>query len=334
MSPVLTEDLPSGTPTDAPADASGLLASGPGRRADSVFRGVTLAAGLLVLVVLAWIAYSTTRRAWPAFAHEGIGFVTSDEWIPSEEKFGALAFVYGTLLSSLIALLIAVPISVGIALFTMEVVTGRLRRAVIYTIDLLAAIPSVVYGLWGVLVFAPNVQPFYENLNNWFGGWPVLGWIFGDRTSGRSFLTAGIILAFMITPIITSLSREVVATTPASLREAAYGMGATRWEMTKSSILTWSRGGITGAVMLGLGRAMGETIAVALVIGSQAQITSDILAPGDTMAAVIANQWGEAQSLHSAALIGLGVVLFVVTIIINVAARGVVTRLDRRTQGA
>ncbi len=293
-----------------------------------------MAAGLLVLVILAWIAYATTRKAWPAFSHEGISFITTDDWVPSEDKYGALAFIYGTLLSSFIAVLIAVPVSVGIALFSNEVVSGRLRQAVIYVIDLLAAIPSVVYGLWGVLVFAPNLQPFYNNLHSWFGSWPILGTIFGPASSGRTFLTAGIILAIMITPIITSLSREVVATTPRALREAAYGMGATRWEMTRSAILTWSRGGIIGAVMLGLGRAMGETIAVALVIGSSAQITANVLSPGDTMAAVIANQWGEAQSLHSAALIGLGVVLFVVTIIVNVAARNVVHRLDRRTQGA
>jgi phosphate transport system permease protein len=161
----------------------------------------------------------------------------------------------------------------------------------------------------------------------------VLGWFFGGGSSGRSFMTAGIILAIMIVPIITSLSREVIATVPPAQREAAYGMGATRWEMIRSAILPWSRGGVVGAVMLGLGRAMGETIAVALVIGSQAQITTHVFEPGDSMAAVIANQWGEAQSLHSSALIGLGVVLFAVTIIVNVIARAVVRRMDAKVRG-
>ncbi len=275
-------ERPTEPPAPAPAGAALVQASARGGRGDSVFRGVALVSGLLVLVILAGIAIATTNKAWPAFSEEGFSFITSDDWVPSEGKFGALAFIYGTLLSSLIALLIAVPVSLGIALFTNEMAPKRLRRPATYIIDLLAAIPSVVYGLWGVLVFAPWVQPIYDTINGWVGGWPVLGWFFGGNTSGRSFMTAGIILAIMIMPIITSLSREVIATVPASQREAAYGMGATRWEMIRSAILPWSRGGIVGAVMLGLGRAMGETIAVALVIGSQAQITSHVFEPGDT----------------------------------------------------
>lgn len=321
-------------PKEPTAGASLVLASARGRRGDDLFKGVALAAGLMVLVILAGIAFATTNKAWPAFTHQGLSFVTSNDWVPSENRYGALAFIYGTLLSSVIALVLAVPVSLGIALFTNEMVHKRLRRPVTYIIDLLAAIPSVVYGLWGVLVFAPNVQPVYDKIDSAVGGWPVLGWLFGGQASGRSFMTAGIILAIMITPIITSLSREVIATVPGSQREAAYGMGATRWEMIRSAVLPWSQGGIVGAVMLGLGRAMGETIAVALVIGSQAQITSHVFSPGDSMAAVIANQWGEAQALHSAALIGLGVVLFVVTIIVNVVARAFVRRFDRRLQGA
>jgi len=174
----------------------------------------------------------------------------------------------------------------------------------------------------------------YQSVADATSGIPVLGAIFGGVASGKSFMTAGLILAIMIVPIVTSLSREVIATVPSSQREAAYGMGATRWEMIRYSVLPWSRGGITGSVMLGLGRAMGETIAVALVIGSTAQITSHVFLPGDAMAAVIANQFGEAGALHKSALIGLGVVLFVITILINVVARSIVTRLDRRTQGA
>ena len=334
MAPTLTEDQSSGAATHSPAGASDLLAPAPGRRVDDAFGLLVLAAGLMVLVILAGIAFATTRKAWPAFSHQGISFVTTNDWVPSEDRYGALAFIYGTLVSSFIALVIAVPISVGIALFTQEVVGRRFRRPVVYLIDLLAAIPSVVYGLWGVLVFAPAVQPVYETINGWVGGWPVLGALFGGQSSGRSFMTAGIILAIMITPIVTSLSREVVATVPSSQREAAYGMGATRWETIRSSVLPWCRGGITGAVMLGLGRAVGETIAVLLVIGSSAQITTHLFSPGDSTAAVIANQWGEASTLGSSALIGLGVVLFVVTVGLNFVARSFVRRFDRRLQGA
>jgi phosphate transport system permease protein len=285
------------------------------------------------LAILALIAYSTTKEAWPAFKQEGLGFITSTTWIPAENKYGALAFIYGTVLSSLIALVLAVPVSLGIALYANEAAPRRLRKPVIYVMDLLAAIPSVVYGLWGIIVLAPAIQPVYKAISGAVGDVPVLGWFFNGE-SGRSYMTAGIILAIMITPIITSLSREVIATVPSAQREAAYGMGATRWEMIRAAVLPWSRGGIVGSIMLGLGRAMGETIAVALVIGSQAKITTHLFEAGDSMAAVIVNQFGEASGTHRAALIGLGVVLFGVTIIVNVSARGIVSRFDRRSQGA
>jgi len=310
--------------------AQAMLSAGRGGRGDRVFSGVALAAGLVVLAILALIAYFTTKEAWPAFAEQGISFVTTDNWNPSQGEFGALAFIYGTLLSSVIALIFAVPISLGIALFTNEAAPRRVRKAVVYVMDLLAAIPSVVYGLWGVLVLAPNITPVYQWIAGAVGDVPVLGAFFGGPANGRSFMTAGLILAVMIIPIITSLSREVIATVPRSQREAAYGMGATRWEMIRYSVIPWSRGGIVGAVMLGLGRAMGETIAVALVIGSTAQITTEVFFPGDAMAAVIANQFGEASGTFRSALIGLGVVLFGLTIVVNIAARGIVGRFDRR----
>jgi phosphate transport system permease protein len=332
MAPPSTDELDAPRVTPG-GDGSALLGAGTGRRGDSIFKGVALAAGLTVLAILALIAWSTTKEAWPAFKDQGLSFITSDVWIPAEGKFGALAFIWGTLLSSAIALALAVPVSLGIALYANEAAPKRMRKWVVYVMDLLAAIPSVVYGLWGVLVFAPAIQPVYEAINGAVGGVPVLGWFFSG-TSGRSFMTAGIILAIMITPIVTSLSREVIATVPPAQREAAYGMGATRWEMIRSAVLPWSRGGITGAVMLGLGRAMGETIAVALVIGSQAQITAHLFEPGDSMAAVIVNQFGEAAGTHRSALIGLGVVLFVITIIVNVSARSIVGRFDRRMRGA
>jgi phosphate transport system permease protein len=302
-----------------------LLEPTSGRRGDSAFKFVALVAGLVVLVILGLIAFSTTKEAWPAFKQEGLGFITSSTWIPAEGKFGALAFIYGTVL--------AVPVSLGIALYANEAAPRRLRKPVVYVMDLLAAIPSVVYGLWGIIVLAPAIQPVYKAISGAVGDIPVLGWFFNGE-SGRSYMTAGIILAIMITPIITSLSREVIATVPSAQREAAYGMGATRWEMIRAAVLPWSRGGIVGSVMLGLGRAMGETIAVALVIGSQPQITTHLFEAGDSMAAVIVNQFGEASGTHRAALIGLGVVLFGVTIIVNVSARTIVSQFDRRSQGA
>lgn len=334
MSPSVTESAPRSRLGPGPSVAT-LEELGGGRagRADRVFRYATLASGLLVLVILALIAVSTTRRAWPVFEAEGLDFVTSDEWNPTEGRFGALAFIYGTLLTSLLALLLAVPVSVGIALFTTEAAPRWLRTPIVYVIDLLAAVPSVVYGLWGILVLGPWIQPAYQDISDAVGDWPVLGWFFGGQANGKSFMTAGIILAVMITPIITSLSREVIATVPAAQREAAYGLGATRWETIRGAVLPWSQGGIVGSVMLGLGRAMGETIAVALVIGSSAQITTQLFQPGDSMAAVIANQFGEASDLHRAALIGLGVVLFAITIVVNMSARSIVTRWQRRLAG-
>ena len=327
---LLTQD--NGVAPGNGGDASSLLEPTSGRRGDSAFRFVALGAGLTVLAILGLIAFSTTREAWPAFREEGLGFITSSTWIPAEDKFGALAFIYGTVLSSLIALALAVPVSLGIALYANEAAPRRLRKPVVYVMDLLAAIPSVVYGLWGIIVLAPAIQPVYKSINGAVGDMPVLGWFFHGE-SGRSYMTAGIILAIMITPIVTSLSREVIATVPSAQREAAYGMGATRWEMIRAAVLPWSRGGIVGSIMLGLGRAMGETIAVALVIGSQAQITTHLFESGDSMAAVIVNQFGEASGTHRAALIGLGVVLFGVTIIVNVSARSIVGRFDRRSRG-
>ena len=228
----------------------------------------------------------------------------------------------------------AVPVSIGIALLLTEVVPYRWSRPIVYVIDLLAVVPSVVWGLWGILVFAPWLQHIYTDIASGVDGMPVLGPLFGQPVSGASFFTAGIILAFMITPIVTSLSREVIATVPAIDKEGAYALGATRWEMIRGAVWPHSQGGVVGAVLLGLGRAMGETIAVALVIGSSPQITSHLFATGYNMPAVIANQFGEAFGLQRAALMGIGVLLFVITIIINVIARGVVARSARRKRGA
>jgi phosphate transport system permease protein len=305
---------------------------------DRGFQILALAAGLLVLVILVLIAATTTDQASSWFSTEGITGIFSKTWTPetngSTNQFGALPFIYGTAVTAIIALILAVPFSLGIALLLTEVVPRRWARPLVYIIDLLAVVPSVVWGLWGILVFAPWLQGIYTSIGNFFDGVPVLGNLFGPPISGASFFTAGIILAFMITPIVTSLSREVIATVPTMDREGAYALGATRLEMIRGVVLPHSQGGLVGAVLLGLGRAVGETIAVALVIGSSATITSHLFAPGYTMPAVIANQFGEATGVWKAGLMGLGVLLFIFTIIINVTARGVVARSARRARGA
>jgi phosphate transport system permease protein len=271
--------------------------------ADRAFARMTSVAAALVLLILGLIAVTITRRSLPVFHHMGLGFF-------AEEIFGALPFIWGTAFTAAIAVAIAVPISLGVALFLTQVVPPRLARPFVYLIDLLAGVPSVVFGLWGVLVLSQH-----------FG-------------LGRSFLTAGIILAIMIIPIITSLAREVMDTTPVGDKEGALAMGATRWEMISATVLPHSAGGLVGAVMLGLGRAMGETIAAALVIGSAlGQLTLRPLAPGNSMPAVIANEWGEAQELHKSGLIALAVTLFAITILVNLVATAVVQRSLREGQG-
>jgi phosphate transport system permease protein len=307
----------------------------PGLVADRAFRSVAMLAGLSVLIILGLIAFSTTHEAWPAFSKEGLRFFTTKTWDVPAGHFGALAFVYGTLVVSAIALLLAVPVSIGIALFITEVAPRRMRRSIVYVIDLLAAVPSVVYGLWGLKVLAIDTPGFYRDVSSFFRPVPILHTLFsGEPLSGVSFMTAGIIVALMITPIITSITREVFATVPTAQKEAAVALGATRWEMIRGSVFPHSRSGIVGAVLIGLGRAMGETIAVALVIGSATSVTARLFSPGDTMASVIANQFGEATDIHRASLIGLGVVLFAITIVIGVIARAFVARVEARSAGA
>ena len=301
---------------------------------DRVFAILALAAGLLVLVILVLIAISTSQQASSWFSTEGLG-IFSRTWNPASSQFGALPFIYGTAITAVIALIISVPISLGMALLLTEVVPRRWGRPIVYVVDLLAVVPSVVWGLWGILVLAPWLQHIYSSVASGVNGVPVLGtFLGGDNISGASFFTAGLILAIMITPIVTSLAREVIATTPAIDKQGAYALGATRWEMIRGVVLPHSQGGIVGSVLLGLGRAMGETIAAALVIGSSATITSHLFSPGYSLPSVIANQFGEASGEFRAALMGMGVLLFAFTIIINIIARGVVERSARRSKGA
>lgn len=278
--------------------------------ADRSFRWTAAGAAALVLLILGMIALTITQRSVPVFREMGLGFFTTSRWSPADLLYGALPFIWGTAFTALIALLIAVPISLGMALFMTQVAPPRVRKPMVYLMDLLAGVPSVVFGLWGVLVLSQH-----------FG-------------LGRSFLTAGIILAIMIIPIITSLSREVIETTPPGDKEGALALGATRWEMIGAAVIPHSAGGLVGAVMLGMGRAMGETIAAALVIGSAlGQITLSPLAAGNSMPAVIANEWGEADELHKSALIALAVTLFIITIVVNLLATGIVQRSMKRGLG-
>ncbi len=297
-----------------------------GVQVDRTFRAIAFAAGLLVLAILALIAYTTTRNAWPAFTHQGLRFLTSRSWDPNQNQFGALDFIYGTMLTAVIAIGLAVPASLGIALFITELAPKRLGSAVTYVVDLLAAIPSVVYGFWALAVLTSPAADFYGHISDTLGRVPVLSSFFGGPASGASFMTAGVILAVMIIPIVTSLSREALATVAQDDKNGALAMGATRWEMLRVAVFPRVRSGLIGAAMLGLGRAMGETIAVALVIGSSHKVTTHLFRQGDTMASVIAHNFPEATDLHRAALIGLGVVLFAITIVVNMVARVVANR--------
>ncbi|HEY3721759.1 MAG TPA: phosphate ABC transporter permease subunit PstC [Acidimicrobiia bacterium] len=316
-------------PTPAPGHLGG--ARPPGRTTDRAFRILAFAAGFLVLVILVLIAYSTISKAWPAFRDEGLDYFTSDTWDPAHAAFGTLAFSFGTLVISVIALLVSVPISIGIALFVTELSPRWMRRPIVTLVDLLAAVPSVVYGLWGLLVLVPALPGFYQDWHDLFAGVPVLGGLFdGDPIAGKAFMTAGLILAIMITPIITAVTRETFTTVPQAQKDAALAMGATRWEMIRAAVFPHSRSGMTAAILIGLGRAMGETIAVALVIGSSPQITEKLFSSGDALPAVIVNQFGESTGTYQAALIGMGVVLFFLTLIIGVIARTALARADRK----
>jgi len=307
-----------------------------GRRstADRVFAAIALVAGFSVLAILVLIAYSTTREAWPIFREKPAEFLFSRRWAPADGHYGALSFVYGTVVTSIVALVFAVPVSVGVALFVTELAPSWLRKPVVYVMDILAVIPSVVFGLWGILVLAKPAATVYQQVSSALDGIPVVGRLFAGPVSGSSFFTAGVILAIMIVPIISSLTREVFSTVPQHEKEAALALGATRWEMIRGAVFPHGKGGMVGAITLGLGRAMGETIAVALVIGSSAQITARLFATGDSLPAVIANEFGEASGLKRSALIGCGVVLFALTIVVNLSATAIVQRSIRRTRGS
>ena len=302
------------------------------RRGDIAFKSLTLISAITVLVLLAGVMLALLHGSLPAWRAFGPGFLTSESWNPVTEKFGALPAIYGTLVTSIIAMLIGVPVSLGIAFFLTEICPERLRRTVSIAIELLAGIPSIIYGIWGLFVFAPwfqaTVQPF---LIDTFANIPVLNQLFAGPPYGIGMLTAGLILAIMVLPFITSITREVFETVPAVLKEAAYGMGCTRWEVIRRVVIPYTLVGIIGAVMLGLGRALGETMAVTFVIGNAHRIVTSLLAPGTTISASIANEFTEATGeLYTSSLIALGLILFFITFVVLAAARFMLMRIERK----
>jgi phosphate transport system permease protein len=318
----------------APAEAPPPLVGGPrppGAIADRAFRYVAVAAGVLVLVVLALIVWATLDNSWDWFRTEGVSGVLSLDWVPSEGKYGAGGLIIMTLMVSAIALVIAVPISVGIALFVTEVAPRRARLPIVFVIDLLAAIPSVVFGLWMLKQIAPELVSVYRDVHSAVNGIPILEDLFGDPSaSGLAIMTAGIVVAVMITPIVTAITREVFATCPQAQKEATLAMGATRWEMIRGAVFPHARSGVVAAVIIGFGRAIGETIAVALVVGASPTLTENLFGPGDTLASIIANQFGESSGIQRSALIGFGLVLLILTIILGSIARAVLRRANAR----
>jgi phosphate transport system permease protein len=302
---------------------------------DRFFRILTQSSAIAVLVILAGVMLSLVHGSLPTWRAFGLEFLTSQSWNPVTEKFGALPAIYGTLLTSIIAMLIGVPISLGIAVFLTEISPERLRRPIGIAIELLAGIPSIIYGIWGLFVFAPFFQAYVQPaLIDTFGEIPLLNQLFAGPPYGIGLLTAGLILAIMVLPFITSITREVFDTVPPVLKEAAYGIGCTRWEVMRRVVIPYTRVGIIGAVMLGLGRALGETMAVTFVIGNAHRIMPSIMAPGTTISATIANEFTEATGdLYTSALVALGLILFFITFTVLAAARLMLMRIEMKAGG-
>jgi phosphate transport system permease protein len=302
------------------------------RVGDSIFKWLTLSSALTVLVLLVGVMVALLHGSLPAWRAFGFGFLTSESWNPVTEKFGALPAIYGTLLTSFIAMFIGVPISLGIAIFLTEISPDRLRRPIGIAIELLAGIPSIIYGIWGLFVFAPFLQQYVQPfLIDTVGEIPGVGNLFQGPPYGIGILTAGLILAIMVLPFITAISRDVFDAVPPVLKEAAYGVGCTTWEVARYVVLPYTRVGVIGGVMLGLGRALGETMAVTFVIGNAHRISGSILAPGTTISATIANEFTEAVGdLYTSSLIALGLILFVITFIVLAIARLLLMRLNAR----
>ncbi len=297
---------------------------------DKFFRLLTQSAALAVLLILGGVIGSLIKGSMPAFQAFGLGFFTTQVWNPVTEKFGALAPIYGTVVTSAIAMAIAVPLGIGVAIFLTELCPPSLRRPIGTAIELLAGIPSIIYGIWGLFIFAPflqqYLQPFVIAL---FANVPVMNSLFAGPPYGIGILTASLILAIMVLPFVASISRDVFDTVPPMLKESAYGIGCTKWEVIWNVVIPYTRVGVIGGVMLGLGRALGETMAVTFVIGNAHKINASLLAPGTTISASIANEFTEAVgSLYTSSLIAIGLILFMITFVVLAIARIMLMRLE------
>ena len=300
----------------------------PPRPGDRVFRWLTAGCAAVVLLLVFGIFVELLRNAWPSLQRFGLGFVTSGQWNPAKEAFGGISSIYGTLVSTAIALLLAVPLSVAISLFLVELAPPRISIPIGYAIELLAAIPSIIYGMWGLFVFAPLMAKYVQPaLSTVFGSLPL----FQGPPMGIGMLTAGIIIALMILPFITAVMRDVFQMVPSVLKESAHGLGATTWEVTRQVTIPFGLHGLAGAVLLGLGRALGETMAVTFVIGNRHQISGSLFAPGNTIASTLANEFTEAaEPLYRSALVELGLILFAITVLMQIAAQLWLRRLKKQ----
>ena len=301
-------------------------------RGDRWFRWLVTAAGMLVLAVLLAAALSMAWGGRAAFGQFGIGFLWSQAWDPVGQQFGAWVPIYGTLVTALIAMLIAVPVSFGIAMFLTEIAPRPLRAPVGIAIELLAGIPSIIYGMWGLFVLVPQLsEHVYPWIDAHLGQWPLVGPLFSSPPLGLGMLTAGLVLAIMIVPFIASVMREVFLTVPARLKESAYALGSTRWEVVWDVVLPSTRSAVIGGIFLGMGRALGETMVVTFVLGNAHDLTASLLMPGNSIAATIANEFAEADSpMYRSSLVALGFVLFLVTLVVLAIARLMLRRLARR----
>jgi phosphate transport system permease protein len=315
---------------DQRSDASMRAIASRAHIQDLVFHRLTQGFSLLVLIALVGIIVSLFYNAWPTFQKFGLGFITTIEWDIINEEYGAAIAVVGTLLSAGIAMVIAVPLAFGIALFLTETCPLWLRRPLGTAIELLAAVPSIIYGMFGLFVFAPIFADYLQvPLQQVLGGLPLVGWLFGGATNGLGIMAAGIILAFMVLPFIAAVMRDVFEITPPILRESAYGLGCTTWEVVRKVVLPYTQKGVIGGIMLGMGRALGETMAVTFVIGNANRMPTSLFSPGTSIASVLANEFGEAADLHFNTLFALGFLLFCITFVVLALAKWMLVRAER-----
>jgi phosphate transport system permease protein len=297
---------------------------------DFIFHRVTQGFSLLVLIALLGIIISLFINAWPTFQKFGLQFIWRVEWDVINQEFGAAIAIVGTVASAAIAMVLAVPLAFGVAVFLTETCPAWLRRPLGTSIELLAAVPSIIYGMFGLFVFAPLFADFIQvPVKAVLGGMPLIGFLFGGATNGMGILAAGIVLAFMVLPFVAAVMRDVFEITPAILRESAYGLGCTTWEVVRRVVLPYTQKGVIGGVMLGLGRALGETMAVTFVIGNANRMPASLFSPGTSIASVLANEFGEAEGLHFSTLFALGFLLFVITFVVLAAAKAMINRAEK-----